>query len=85
MEAVVDQRVGVRTGNDVNRSAVPAVAAARTAARHTLFTPEGEAPAAAMSCCDVDIDFVNEHRIWSALDQIPRYSGGTMLIARRHQ
>jgi len=82
MEPEVDEGVGVLAGDDVNRAAVPAVSAARTAARHALLAPEGETSAATMPGLDVDIDFVNEHRIWSADDQIPRYSSGTMLMTR---
>ena len=61
MEAVVDEGVGVCAGDDVDRSAVSAVAAARPAARHALFAAEGQASAAAVACRDVDVDFVNEH------------------------
>src|SRR5439155_1593008 len=42
MEAVVDQRIRVRVGDDEDRSAVAAVAAARAAARHELLATEGE-------------------------------------------
>ena len=48
MEAVVDEGVGVRAGDDVDRAAVAAVAAARAAARHELLAAERQASAAAV-------------------------------------
>src|SRR5207302_6204699 len=63
MEAVVDERVGVRARDDEDRSAVAAVAAARAAARHELLAPEREAAAPAMAGRDVDVDFVYKHTI----------------------
>ena len=62
MEAVVDERVGVRTGDDEDRAAVPAVTAAGTAARDELLAAERQASASAIACRDVNVDFVNEHR-----------------------
>ena len=61
VEAVVDERVGMRACDDVDGAAVSAVAAARAAARHTQFAPEREAAASAGTGRHVDIDFVNEH------------------------
>ena len=63
MEAVVDERVGVRAGDDVDRAAVAAVAAARAAARDELLAAEREAAASAVAGCDVDVDFVDEHTV----------------------
>src|SRR5206468_6666728 len=62
VEAVVDQRVRVRVGDDENRSAVAAVAAARAAAGHELLATEGETAASAMAGRDVNVDFVDEHQ-----------------------
>ena len=61
MEAVVDEGVGVRAGDDVDRAAVAAVAAARAAARHELLAAERQTSASAIACRDVNVDFVNEH------------------------
>jgi hypothetical protein len=63
MEPIVDEGVGVRTGDDVNRTAVPAIAAARPASRDALFAPERQTTAAAVAGRDVNVDFVNEHRM----------------------
>jgi hypothetical protein len=52
----------VRAGEDKDRSAVAAVAAARTAARDELLAAEREAPAPAVPRRYMDVDFVNEHR-----------------------
>ena len=49
MEAVVDQRVGVRAGDDEDRAAVAAVAAARAAARDELLAAERQAAAPAVA------------------------------------
>ena len=62
MEAVVDEGVGVRARDDVDRTAGAAVSAARTAARHELLAPERQAAAAAAAGFDVDVDFVYKHR-----------------------
>ena len=62
MEAVVDERVGVRAGDDEDRAAVAAVAAARAAARHELLAAERQTSASAVAGRDVNVDFVNEHR-----------------------
>jgi len=66
MEAVVDEGIGVRAGDDENGAAVAAVAATRTAARHTKFATECQAPAPTCASRDVNDYFVNEHRIWSS-------------------
>src|SRR5262249_36783115 len=64
METGADEGVRVWTGDDVNRSAVAAIAAARTAARHALFAPKGETPAAAPARHHVDVYFVDKHENW---------------------
>jgi hypothetical protein len=64
METKVNERVDVRAGDDVYRAAVAAVAAARAAARDELLAPEGEAAFPAVARFNVDIYFVDEHRIW---------------------
>ena len=74
MEPVVNQRVDVGAGDDVNRAAVAAVAAARSAARHELLATERQTPASAMSGFDVDVYFVNE--------QFVSYSSGMTLMTR---
>ena len=56
MEPIVDEGVGVRAGDDVDRAAVTAVAAARAAARHELLAPEREASAASVAGRDVNVD-----------------------------
>ncbi len=60
MEPVVDERVDMWTGDDVDRAAVTAVAAARPAARHEFLAAECEAAATAGPGFDVDVDFVDE-------------------------
>ena len=62
MEAVVDEGVGVRAGDDVDRSAVAAVAAARPAARDELLAAERQTSASAVPGRDVNVDFVDEHK-----------------------
>jgi len=62
MEPEVDQRVGVRARDHIDGTAVAAVAAARSAARHAQLASERKTPAAAVACFDVDVDFVNEHQ-----------------------
>jgi hypothetical protein len=68
MEPIADQRVGVRAGDHEDRSAVTAVAAARPSTRDALLSTEREAAAASVAGGDVNVDFVNEHRIWSSVD-----------------
>ena len=51
----------MRAGDDVDRAAEAAVAAARAAARDELLAAEREAPAPAVAGFYVDVDFVNEH------------------------
>jgi len=62
MKTIVDEGVGVRAGDDVDRAAVTAVAAARAAARHAKFPAEGQASAPAPARFDVNFYFVNEHQ-----------------------
>ena len=64
MKPVVDERVGVRAGDDEDRTAVAAVAAARAAARHELLAAERQTSPSAIASRDVNVDFVNEHGIW---------------------
>ena len=61
VKPVADQRVGVRAGNDVNRSAVATVAAARPAAGDAELAAEREAPATAVTGFDVNVYLVNKH------------------------
>ena len=61
LEAVVEERVEVGVGDEVDRAAGPAVAAARAAAGDELLAPERHGAAAAVSGGDVDVDFVYEH------------------------
>jgi hypothetical protein len=48
---------------------VAAVASTRPAAGHTKFATEREAPATACTSRDVNVYFVNKHRIWSSHHQ----------------
>ena len=66
MEAEVDEGVDVRAGDRVDRAAVTAVAAARSAARDELLAAEREAAAPAMTGFDVNVDFVDEQVIRAA-------------------
>ena len=63
MEAVIDQGVRVRVRDDENRSAVAAVAAARSAPRHKLLAAERKTAPPAVACSDVDVDLVYKHTI----------------------
>ncbi len=66
MEAVVDERVHVRAGDQIHRAAVAAVAAVGPAARDELLPAEAHRPASAVTGSDFDFDFVNEHgKAWS--------------------
>src|SRR5581483_7779417 len=67
VEPEIDERVDVRAGDDVDRSAVTAVAAAGAAARDELFAAEREAAASAVPCFDVNVDFVYE-QLFDGLD-----------------
>ena len=60
MEPVADQGVGVWAGDDEDRTAVAAVAAARPSARDELFAAEGKATPAAVSGRHVNVNFVDE-------------------------
>jgi hypothetical protein len=62
VEAVVDEGVGVRAGDDEDRTAVAAVAAARAPARNELLAAERQTSASATASRDMNVDFVNEHR-----------------------
>src|SRR6185295_17157217 len=61
LESVVEQRVQIGIGEQENRAARTAVAAARSAARNELLAPERHGTPAAVAGRDVDIDFVYEH------------------------
>jgi len=63
MKPVADQGVGVRAGDDVHRTAVPAVAAARPPAGHAFLAAEREASASSAAGRHLDVYFVNKHRI----------------------
>ena len=63
MEAEVDEGVDVRAGDDVDRAAVSAVAAAGAAARDELLAAERETAAPAVSGFDVNVDFVYKHQL----------------------
>src|SRR2546422_4521232 len=63
MEPVVDQGIGVWAGDDVDRSTMTAVAAARTTTRHELLAAERETAASAVARFDVNVYFVNKHKI----------------------
>jgi len=60
MEAIVDERVDVRAGDDPHRSAGPPVAAARPAFRDELLAAKRQASPTAVAGLDVDVDFVDE-------------------------
>ena len=60
LEAVIEEGVEVGVGDEVDRPAVAAVAAVRTAARHELLAPEAHGAAAAVAGRDVDVDFVDK-------------------------
>ena len=62
-EAEVNERVAVRIGDEIDRAALAAVAAIGTAARDELLAAEAERAAAAVAGLDVDVDFVDEHRV----------------------
>src|SRR5438067_830379 len=71
MESVVDEGVDVRAGDDEDRSAVSAVAAAGPAARDALLAPEREASAPAISGFDVNVDFVYKQSLcWRLLNRL---------------
>ena len=57
----MNERIAVRIGDEVDRAALAAVAAIRTAARNELLAPEAESAATAVAGFDVDVDFVDEH------------------------
>ncbi len=61
MEPVGDERVLVGAGDEVDRTAVSAVAAVRSAARHELLAAKAQAAVAAVACFDLDINFIDEH------------------------
>ena len=67
MKPVVDERVRVGAGDDVDRAAVTAVAAARSTARDALFAAERETSASAVAGRDVNVDFVDEQFFIEAL------------------
>src|SRR5262245_22622830 len=69
VEAVVDERVRVGTGDDEDGAAVAPVTPAWAAARHTNFPAERKAPAPTCTSRDVNVYFVNEHQIWSSHHQ----------------
>jgi hypothetical protein len=69
VEAVVDERIRVGTGDDEDGAAVAAIATAWATAGHTNFPAERKAPAPTCTSRDVNIYFVNEHRIWSSHHQ----------------
>ena len=75
MEAVVDEGVGVRAGDDVDRAAEAAVAAAGTAAGDELLAAERETSRAAVACFDVNVYFIDEH-------DYQTYLAGSMLMTR---
>src|SRR5207249_3372369 len=58
VKPVVDERVGVRAGDDEHRAAVAAVAAARAAARNELLAAERQTAASAAARGDVNVDLV---------------------------
>ncbi len=57
-----EQRVEMVTGPEIDRAAIAAVAAGRSAARHELFTAESHTAIAAIATSDIDDGFVNKHR-----------------------
>ena len=61
MESIVDQRVAMRARDEVNRSAAPAIATARTAARNEFLATKGETAVASAAGLDADVNFVDEH------------------------
>ena len=61
LEAEIEEGVEVGVRDEVDRSAGPAVAAVRAAARHELLAPEAHGAAAAVPGRDMDIDFVDKH------------------------
>jgi hypothetical protein len=63
LEAIADEGVRVRAGDDENRPAVAAVATARAAAGHAFLAPERETPATAVAGCDRDVYLVDEHAV----------------------
>jgi hypothetical protein len=60
VESEIDERVLGGSGDDIDGSAVAAVAAIRSAARDVLFAPEAQAAIAPRAGDDVDVDFVYE-------------------------
>jgi hypothetical protein len=61
----LDEGVAMGIGDEVDRSALAAVAAVGTAARNELLAAEADRTATAVSGLDVDVDFVDEHVLWS--------------------
>jgi len=70
VEAIVDERVRMGTGDNEDGAAVAAIATAGAATGHTNFAAERKAPAPPRTSRDVNIYFVNEHRIWSSHHQL---------------
>ena len=61
MKTEVDEGVDVGAGDDVDRSAVTAVAATRPAARDELLAAECQTATPAVPRFDVNVDFVDEN------------------------
>jgi hypothetical protein len=66
MEPVIDERVGVRAGDDEDRAAVAAVAPARAAARDELLAAERQTSPSATASRDMNVDFVDENCVTPA-------------------
>src|SRR5439155_4220558 len=61
MKSVVDEGVGVRAGDDEDRSARSAVAAAGAAARDEFLAAKRQATVSAVARDDANVDFVDEY------------------------
>ena len=61
MKAVSNERIEVRTRDQEDRSASPAVAAVGSASRHELLAPEAQTSSTTVAGCESDVDFVDEH------------------------
>jgi hypothetical protein len=61
MEPERNERIEVRTGNEIDGPARAAVAAVRPAARDELLPPKAHTSAPAVAGGYADVSFVNEH------------------------
>jgi len=66
VKSIADERIGVRAGDNDDRTTVAAVAAAWSAARDALLAAERQAPASPAASRDMNVDFVDENCVTPA-------------------